>query len=53
MRYIRPMSHPYPRKAQFEPVLEIISIVSSLLNLLVSASEIFGFEIPSKSDDVA
>ena len=47
------MSYPCPRKAQFEPVLEIISIISSVLNLLVTASEIFGFEIPGKSDETA
>lgn len=51
MRHIRTISHERPAKAQFEPILQFLSVLSASLNLLVLVSDIFGLDLPSKGGE--
>ena len=40
-----------PARAQFEPLLQLLSLMQMALSLLVQLSQVFGFEIPQKGDE--
>ena len=52
MRHLTPVSRRKPAPAQFEPLLQLVALISSALSLLTQLSDIFGFSLPTKGDEV-
>jgi len=51
MRHVRTISRNTPRKAQFEPLLQLVSLLTAVVGFISLVSETFGLELPMKSGD--
>jgi len=47
----RPVRQVRPRPAQFEPVLQLIGLLSAAVALVEQVGRVFGIEIPQKNQD--